>query len=83
MSAIVLPPQSYIRQSPDYAWNGFCSECEDTIFGPAFVCKHGETCIDCAVAKNFLCNVCLNETEQCSCPQVVRFYVPVNIREAA
>jgi hypothetical protein len=83
MAAIVLPPQSYIRFSPDYAWNGFCRTCDDVIYGSSFICRHGEFCLDCAVALNFLCNNCQNDTADCACPDITTFYVPVNIKEAA
>lgn len=83
MSAIVLPPQSYIRQAKDTAFNGFCSLCEDAIYGSSFVCRKGTFCLDCSVALDFLCNNCQNETEDCSCPQVTRFYVPVELKEVA
>lgn len=83
MSQIILPPQGYIAPSPAYAFNGNCEGCSGPIFGDAFICKKGEYHIDCAVAAKMLCNNCFNDTDQCSCPQVTQFYVPVRITEAA
>lgn len=83
MSAIVLPAQSCIRYSPAYSWNGFCSECQDTIYGSSFVCGKGEFCCDCAVALDFLCNNCSQDQSDCTCAEVVRFHVPVNLKECA
>lgn len=66
-----LPVTSYVAPSPAYAWNGRCESCSGPIWGDAFVCRKGEYCIDCAVAAGMLCNNCMKDTDECSCPEVL------------
>jgi hypothetical protein len=83
MNSFYLPNQSYVRHGNHKHFNGSCSECFGPIYGDAFICARGEFCVDCAVWKEYMCNGCSNDTDVCTCAEVTRFYVPVNIQEAA